>query len=201
MAGRATTSYRIRSTNGIMSALSMLRQRARSPQEADDRGAAKRSHQNLMRFHHALALVLGTSCLNACMPLPVRYHTQPDIYGTVTRNGVPVQGAKIGYSTDLTDSHCDSPVDTHPTTVVSEPNGTFHFDGTYSFFQIIYWKPHSSESVNGRICIDTSDGQRFSQQLSIPGGNTVSSIPDNASCAQLVINCDLAQNQCTGTAQ
>jgi hypothetical protein len=153
-----------------------------------------------MRFHHALTLVLGTICFGACMPLPVHYHTSPDIYGTVARNGQPVGGAKVGYSTDLTDSHCDSPVDTHPATVVSEANGAFHFEGTTSFFQIIYWKPHATESANGRICIDTPDGQRFSQELFIDCGNTIGSIP-TASCIQLVINCDLAQNKCTTAAQ
>ncbi len=153
-----------------------------------------------MRFRYALTLVLGATCLSACLPLPVRYHTQPDIYGTVARNGVPVAGAKVGYSDDLTDAQCDSPIVSHPASVESQANGTFHFEGTYSFFHIIYLKPHAAESVNGRICIDTPDGQHFSEQLSLAGGNGVGSIPP-ASCDQLVINCDLAKNSCTGTAQ
>ena len=153
-----------------------------------------------MRFRHTLTLLLGATCLNSCLPLPVHYHTSPDIYGTVARNGVPVEGAKVGYSDDLTDSHCDSPVVSHPAPVVSEPNGAFHFEGTSSFFQIIYLKPHAAESANGLICIDTSDGQHFSQELFIDCGNNVGSIP-NASCIQLVINCDLAPGKCTGTGQ
>ena len=136
-----------------------------------------------------------------CLPLPVRYHTQPDIYGTVARNGVPVAGAKVGYSDDRTDTQCDSPVVSHPPPTASEANGTFHFQGTYSFFHIVYLKPHAAESVSGRICIDTSDGQHFSQQLFLDGGSPVGSIPNNASCDQLVINCDLAKDKCTGTAQ
>jgi hypothetical protein len=153
-----------------------------------------------MGFCYALILVLSTACLSSCLPLPVNYHTRPDIYGTVARNGVPVEGAKVGYSDDLTDTRCDSPIDSHRATIVSEANGAFHFEGTYSFFHIIYLKPHAAEGVNGRICIDTSDGQHFSQQLFLGGGSTVGSIPD-ASCDQLVINCDLAKDTCTGTAQ
>jgi hypothetical protein len=153
-----------------------------------------------MKFHHAIMLVLGPTCLSSCMPLPVHYHTSPDIYGTVERNGAPVGGAKVGYSVDLTDTHCDSPVDMHPATVISEPNGAFHFEGTTSFFQIIYWRPHPTESANGMICIDTPEGQHFDQELFLDCGNAIGSIPA-ASCIQLVINCDLAQNKCTGTAQ
>ena len=153
-----------------------------------------------MKFYLALTFLIGAACLSSCIPLPVHYHTRPDIYGTVTRNGVPVEGAKVGYSDDLTDAQCDSPVDSHPATVVSEANGAFHFEGTYSFFHIIYLKPHAADTVSGRICIDTSDGQHFSQQLSLNGGSTVGSIPDTASCDQLIIKCDLA-NTCTGTAQ
>jgi len=152
-----------------------------------------------MGFYLALTLVLGATCLSSCLPLPVHYHTQPDIYGTVTRNGVPVEGAKVGYSDDLNDTQCDSPVDSHPAKV-AEANGAFHFEGTYSFFHIIYLKPRAAESVQGRICIDTSDGQHFSQQLFLNGGSTVGSIPNSASCDQLIIKCDLA-NTCTGTAQ
>jgi hypothetical protein len=151
-----------------------------------------------MGFYLALTLVLGATCLSSCIPLPVSYHTQPDIYGTVTRSGVPVGGAKVGYSDDLTDAQCDSPVVSHPAPVTSEANGTFHFEGTYSFFHIIYLRPVAADSVNSRICIDTSDGQHFSQQLSLNGGNNVGSIP-SASRDQLIINCDLA-NTCTGTA-
>jgi len=153
-----------------------------------------------MRFYLALTLVFAATCLSACLPLPVRYHTSPEIYGTVTRNGVPVQGAKIGYSNDMTDAQCDSPVVTHPAPVTSEANGTFHFEGTYSFFHFIYLRPIAADAVNGRICIDTSDGQRFSEQLSLNGANNVGSIP-SASCDQLIINCDLVKQSCTGTAQ
>ena len=152
-----------------------------------------------MRFYLALTLALGTPFLCSCLPLPVRYHTQPDIYGTVTRNGVPVGDAKVGYSDDLTDAQCDSPVVSHPAPVTSEANGAFHFEGTYSFFHIIYLKPPAADFVSARICIDTSDGQHFSEQLSLNGGSTVGSIP-SASCDQLIIHCDLA-NTCTGTAQ
>jgi hypothetical protein len=152
-----------------------------------------------MSFRHALMFVLSATCLSSCLLLPVRYHTQPDIYGTVERNGVPVAGAKVGYSDDMTDAQCDSPVVSHPAPVTTEANGTFHFEGTYSFFHIIYLKPHASESTNGRICIEAPDGRHFSEQLSLSGGNTVGSIPE-ASCDQLVINCDLAKGKCTGTA-
>jgi hypothetical protein len=153
-----------------------------------------------MGLRYALTFVLSAACLSSCLPLPARYHTRPDIYGTVARNGVPVEGAKVGYSDDLTDTRCDSPIDSQRATIASEANGTFHFEGSYSFFHIIYLKPHAAEGVNGRICIDTSDGQHFSQQLFLGGGSTVGSIPD-ASCDQLVINCDLAKDTCTGTAQ
>jgi len=152
-----------------------------------------------MRFYLALVLMLVGTGLSACLPLPVRYHTTPDIYGTVTRNGVPVAGAKIGYSDDLTDAQCDSPVVSHPAPVTSEANGTFHFEGTSSFFHIIYLRPIAADSVNARICIDTSDGQRFSEQLSLNGANRVGSIP-GASADQLIINCNLATT-CTGSAQ
>jgi len=153
-----------------------------------------------MRFLHALTFVYAATCFSSCLPLPVQYHTQPDIYGTVVRNGVPVAGAKVGYSDDVSDSDCDSPIHPHPTTVVSEANGAFHFEGTYSFFKIIYWKPRV-DSVNGRICIDTSGGQHFSQELFMDCGNNVGSIPSSAPCAQLVINCDIGQDKCAGTAQ
>lgn len=153
-----------------------------------------------MRFCYALTLVLSATCLSSCLLLPVSYHTQPDIYGTVARNGVPVAGARVAYSDELTDSGCDSPIYSHPAPVTSAANGTFHVEGTYSFFHIIYLKPHAADSVSGRICIDTPDGQHLSQQLSLDGGSTVGSIP-NASCDQLVINCDLAKDKCTGTAQ
>jgi hypothetical protein len=153
-----------------------------------------------MGFHLPLTLVLGATCLSSCLPLPVYYHTRPDIYGTVTRNGVPVEGAKVGYSDELTDTQCDSPIYSHPAKVATEANGAFHFEGTYSFFHFIYLKPQNAESVSGRICIDTSDGQHFSQQLSLNGGRTVGSFPDSASCDQLIIKCDLAI-ACTGTAQ
>ena len=153
-----------------------------------------------MRTYFTLMLALAATCLSSCVALPIRYHTRPDIYGTVTRNGAPVEGAKIGYSDDLTDSDCDSPVVTHPEQVVSEANGAFHFEGAYSFFHIIYVKPHPAEFVTGRICINTPDGQHFSQQFSLPGGLNVGSIPDTATCAQLEINCDL-DHTCTGAAQ
>jgi len=152
-----------------------------------------------MRIYLALTLVLAATCICSCIPLPVSYHTTPEIYGTVTRNGVPVDGAKIGYSNDMTDAQCDSPVVSHPAPVTSEPNGTFHFEGTYSFFHIIYLRPIAADSINGRICVDTSDGQHFSEQLSLNGANNVGSIP-SASCDQLTISCDLATT-CTGTAQ
>ena len=171
--------------------------------KADHRDPWKGVDKVEMGFRYALTLVLfalcGT-CLSSCLPLPLQYHTRPDIYGTVARNGVPVENAKVRYSDDLTDDRCDSPVDSHPATMTSEVNGTFHSQGAYSFFHIIYLKPHAAGSVNGRICIDTSDGQHFSQQLSLDGGSTVGSIPD-ASCDQLVINCDLAKDTCTGKAQ
>ena len=155
-----------------------------------------------MRFHQALTLVLTATCLSSCLPLPVHYHTRPDIYGTVTRNGVPVEGAKIGdYSDDLGDSHCDSYSDSHPANAVSASNGAFHIDGTYSFFHIIYFEPHAAESVSGRICVETSDGQHFSEDLIVNGGPGVGSIPDNASSVQLIIDCDLAKGTCTGKAQ
>ena len=154
-----------------------------------------------MRFLYALILVLCATGLGACLILPVHYHTQPEIYGTVTRNGVPVDGAKVGYSDELTDSECDSPVYSHPAPTTSQANGTFHFGGTYAFFHVIYLRPPAADSTNGRICIDAPDGQHFSQQLSLSGRSPVGSIPNNASCDQLVINCDLAKDTCTGTAQ
>jgi hypothetical protein len=153
-----------------------------------------------MGFYFALTLVFGATCLSSCLPLPVKYHTRPDIYGTVTRNRVPVEGAKVGYSDDLNDTRCDSPIDSRPATVASQANGAFHLEGTYSFFHIIYLKPRAADSVQARICIDTSDGQHFSQLLFLNGGSTVGSIPNSASCDQLIIKCDLA-NTCTGTAQ
>ncbi len=157
--------------------------------------------QAQMRFHQALTLMLSATCLSSCLPLPVHYHTRPDIYGTVARNGVPVEGAKIGYSDDLSDSHCDSYSDSHPAGAVTASNGAFHIEGTYSFFHIIYLEPHAAQSVSGRICVETSDGQRFSKDLIMNGGNGVGSIPDNASIDQVVINCDLAKDTCTGKAQ
>jgi hypothetical protein len=154
-----------------------------------------------MRFHQALTLMLGAAGLSACMPLPVHYHTRPDIYGTVARNGMPVEGAKVGYSGDLSDVHCDSAGDPQQPSAVSGGNGAFHIEGMYSFFHVIYLRPPgAAQSVNGRICVDTSDGQHFSQELFMSGGNSVGSIP-NASCDQLIIDCDLATNKCTGTVQ
>jgi len=153
-----------------------------------------------MRFHHALTLALSATCFSSCLALPMHYHTRPDIYGTITRNGAPVEGAKVGYSDDLSDVHCDSYSDAHPARVVSDGNGAFHIEGTYSFFHIIYLEPHAAESVNGRVCIDTSDGQHFDRELFMNGGSGVGSIP-NASCDLLTINCDLGKNTCTGTAQ
>jgi len=182
-----------------MSTISIRGRWTRSPQKLSIEARWKGVDKVEMGFRYALTYVLSATCLSSCLPLPVHYHTQPDIYGTVARNGVPVAGAKVGYSDDLTDAQCDSPIVSHPPPIASEANGTFHFEGTYSFFHIIYLKPHA-ESVNGRICIDTSDGQHFSQQLSLDGGSTVGSIPD-ASCDQLVINCDLAKDTCTGTAK
>ena len=154
-----------------------------------------------MRFHQALTLVLSATCLGGCLPLPVRYHTRPDIYGTVARNGAPVEGAKIGYSDDLSDVHCGSLGDPQQATAVSGGNGAFHIDGTSSFFHVIYLRPPGAgQSVNGRICVDTPDGQHFSQELFMNGGNPVGSIP-SASCDQLTIDCDLATSKCTSTAQ
>jgi hypothetical protein len=150
-----------------------------------------------MKVHHALMIVLSATCLSSCLPLPVHYHTRPDIYGTVARNGVPLEGAKIGYSDDPGDSHCDS----YPTKAVSASNGAFHIDGTYSFFHVIYLEPHAPDSVSGRICVETSDGQHFTKDLIMNGGNGVGSIPDNASVDQLVIDCDLAKDTCAGKAQ
>ncbi len=146
-------------------------------------------------------LVLIATCLSSCLPLPVHYHTRPDIYGTVTRNGVPVERAKIGYSDDLSQSHCDSKSDSYPATAVSANDGAFHIEGAYSFFHIIYLEPHAPDTVSGRICVETPDGQHFSKDLLMNGGNGVGSIPDNASIDQIIINCDLAKDACTTKAQ
>jgi hypothetical protein len=153
-----------------------------------------------MRFHEALILALSATCLSSCLVLPLHYHTRPDIYGTVAKNGMAVEGAKIGYSDDLSDVHCDSSGDSQPPRVVSDGNGAFHFEGTYSFFHIIYLEPGAAESVSGRICIDTSDGQHFSKELFMNRGRAVGSIP-SASCDLLTIECDLTKDTCTGTAQ
>jgi hypothetical protein len=154
-----------------------------------------------MKFHQAFTLVLSATCLSSCLPLPVHYHTRPDIYGTVARNGVPVEGAKIGYSDEISDSHCSSPGETNPATAVTASNGAFHIEGTSSFFHIIYLEPHAPDSVNGKICVEAPDGQHFSKDLVMNGGNGVGSIPDNASVDQIVIDCDLAKDMCSGKAQ
>jgi len=164
------------------------------------RGAAEGFHKTQMRFHYALTLALYTTCLSSCLLLPVHYHSRPDIYGTVTRNGAPVENAKVGYSEDLSDVHCDSGIDSQPQRAVTASNGAFHIEGTQSFFHIIYLRPHAADSVNGRVCVEASDGQHFSKELFMNGCSGVGSIP-NASCDLITINCDLARDSCTGAAQ
>ena len=154
-----------------------------------------------MRSHVTCTLVLGAIALSSCLPLPVHYHTRPDVYGTVTRDGVPVEGAKIGYASDFSDSHCNSYGDPQPATAVTASNGAFHIEGTSSFFHVIYLEPHSAQSVSVRICVDTPDGQHLTRDLVMNAGNGVGSIPDNASIDQVVIDCDLAKDTCTGKAQ
>ena len=145
-------------------------------------------------------MLMLSVCVSSCLLLPVHYHTRPDIYGTITRNGVPVDGAKVSYSEDLSDVHCDSYNESQASRAVTASNGAYHIEGASSFFHIIYLEPHAAESVNARVCIETPDGQHFSKELFMSGGPTVGSIP-NASSDLITINCDLAADKCTGAAQ
>ncbi len=153
-----------------------------------------------MKFYPTLILMLSAICVSSCLLLPVHYHTRPDVYGTISRNGVPVEGAKVGYSEDLSDVHCDSYSESQPARAISAGNGEFHIEGSSAFFHIIYLEPHAAESVNARICIETPDGQHLSKELFMNGGPGVGSIP-SASCDLITINCDLAKDTCSGTAQ
>ena len=152
-----------------------------------------------MRFRHAIMLALGATYLCGCLPVPWFYHTRPDIDGTVRRTGVPIEGAKVVYSENLSDVDCTSSNDSYPQSAISSADGSFHFDGTYSFFHIVFLLPGTAEFAAGRICFDTSDGQRFKQRVDMRGGTVVGSIP-NESWDLLTIDCDLANDTCTGSA-
>ncbi len=115
------------------------------------------------------------------------------------QNGAPVGGAKVAYSTSLADTHCASN-DAYPETSVSSADGTFHFQGTKSFFHIVYLMPGPAEFGTGRICFDTPDGQRFSKRVFIDGGKPIGSIP-NASWDQMRVSCELGNDICNGTAR
>jgi hypothetical protein len=149
----------------------------------------------------AAALVLGVTYLFGCLPVPWFYHTRPNIDGVVTRNGVPVDGAQVGYSNDLKDVECDSPNDSYSERTVSSTDGKFHFKGTHSFFHIVFLLPAAAEFESGRICFDTSDGQSFRKEVFLNGGTIFGSIPNNQSSDLLTINCELASDTCRGTAR
>lgn len=150
-------------------------------------------------FRRAAVLVLGATCLWGCLPVPWFYHTRPDIDGTVTLNGVPVEGATVGYSNEDRDEQCNSPSDSY-TETKSSADGTFHFTGAHSFFHIVFLLPGIAEFGGGRICFDTSDGKRYSQRVFLRGGTIFGSIPNNQSWDLVTVDCNLALGVCQGTA-
>ena len=147
----------------------------------------------------AVALAICAIYTCGCFPAPVLYHTRPDIEGVIMQNGRPAEGVKVTYSTNLGDTKCDSD-DAYPQTAVTSSDGTFHLQGTRSFFHIVYLMPGSEDDGTGRICFDTADGQRLNNRVFIKGGKPVGSIPP-ASWDQVRISCELNNDTCNATAR
>jgi hypothetical protein len=109
------------------------------------------------------------------------------------QNHAPVGGARVHYSLNNGDKNCDS-YDSYKKEAVSSPDGKFHFEGTRSFFHIVFLLPGIAEFGTGRICFETSDGQRTSREVMLDGGTVVGSFPQE-SWDLITLSCDIASEE------
>jgi hypothetical protein len=148
-------------------------------------------------YCHAAVLALASVYLSGCLPVPWVYHTRPDVDGEVMQNHAPVGGAKVRYSLNNSDENCDS-YDSYKVEAVSSPDGKFHFEGTRSFFHIVFLLPGAAEFGSGRICFETSEGQRTNRKVFLDGGTVVGSFPEE-SFDLITVSCDIASKEtCSG---
>src|SRR5277367_3719486 len=117
-----------------------------------------------MKIRHVAGLALASAYLSGCVPVPWVYHTRPDVDGKVMQNHAPLGGAGVRYSLNSSDENCDS-YDSYKVEAVSSPDGKFHFEGTRSFFHIVFLLPGAAEFGSGRICFETSDGHRTNREV------------------------------------
>ena len=113
------------------------------------------------------------------------------------QNQAPVGGARVRYSLNNSDENCDS-YDSYRVEAVSSSDGKFHFEGTRSFFHIVFLLPAAAEFGSGRICFETSDGQRTNRKVFLEGGTVVGSFPAE-SLDLITVSCDIASKEtCRG---
>jgi hypothetical protein len=128
---------------------------------------------------------------------PLGLPHRPDVDGEVMQNHAPVGGARVRYSLNNSDENCDS-YDSYKVEAVSSPDGNFHFEETRSFFHIVFLLPGSAEFGSGRICFETSEGQRTNRKVFLDGGTVVGSFPEE-SLALITVSCDIASREtCSG---
>ena len=113
------------------------------------------------------------------------------------QNHAPVGGARVRYSLNNSDENCDS-YDSYKVEAVSSPDGKFHFEGTRSFFHIVFLLPGAAEFGSGRICFETSEGQPTNSKVLLDGGTVVRSFPEE-SLDLITVSCDIASKEtCSG---
>jgi hypothetical protein len=150
-----------------------------------------------MSLRHAATLALASAYLSGCLLVPWVYHTRPDVNGEVLQNHTLLGGAKVRYSLNNSDENSDS-YDSYKVEAVSSPDGEFHFEGTRSFFHIVFLLPGAAEFGSGRICVETSDGQRTNRKVFLDGGTVVGSFPEE-SLDLITVSCDIASKEtCSG---
>ena len=160
-------------------------------------GARLSANSVSMNLRHAAAVALASAYLSGCLPVPWVYHTRPDVDGEVMQNHAPVGAARVRYSLNNSDENCDS-YDSYKVEAVSSPDGKFHFEGTRSFFHIVFLLPGVAEFGSGRICFETSDGQRRNREVFLDGGTMVGSFPEE-SWDLITVRCDIASKEtCRG---
>jgi hypothetical protein len=136
-------------------------------------------------------LAAQSALLASCLiPIPWTYHRTPDLAGVITRGGVPVSSAKVGYSTNSKVPDCRAPVDEG----ISSADGTFYLHGTRSFFHVVFFIPAPLDyGQRWHLCVDASDGQRFDKELEVVWGGPIVSMPSETP-GLVTTKCDLSSS-------